>query len=50
MTMIVGIIALLLVCGIVGAFVKGLFRVAVTLGILMLLVVGAAIFVISGMR
>lgn len=50
MTTFVGIFVFVLVVGIVGALIKGMVKVAMTLGIFILLLIGAAIFVIGGMR
>jgi len=50
MTMIAGLLILGLVIGVVGAVMKRLFRLALTLGVVMALIVGAVLFVISNMR
>ena len=50
MTMYVALAILLLVFGIIGSMVKRLFRLAIVFFVAILLILGAAIFVISTMR
>ncbi|MCW3051656.1 MAG: hypothetical protein JWN14_826 [Chthonomonadales bacterium] len=49
-TMIAGVLVLALIIGVIGAVAKRLFRLAMTLGVIMLLIVGAVVFVISNMH
>ncbi len=50
MTLIAALIILFLVCGIIGAVVKRLFRLAVMFAVFTLLIVGAVVYVIATMR
>ncbi len=50
MTLIVAMAVLLLLVGIIGAIAKRLFRVAAMFAVLILLLVGAAVFVIATMK
>ena len=50
MTPVVLLIALFLVVGIIGAVIKKVFRLAMMFTVVLLLVLGGAIFVIANMR
>jgi hypothetical protein len=50
MTTVAGILVLGLIIGVIIAVVKRLFRLAATLGVFILLVVGAVFFLIGNMR